>query len=287
MSAGKEIRNKIQSVKNTQKITQAMEKVATSKMRKAQDRMKQSRPFAEKMHNIIEHLAYAHSEYSHPYMVSRDEVKRVGFVIISSDKGLCGGLNSNLFKLALKHITGYIEQEVEVDLALCGRKAGSFFNRVGGNVVAHIDHLGDKPKLEDLIGVLKVMRDAYDEGRIDRLFILQNTFVNTMTQKPEMLQLLPLVREEDKQLDYHWDYIYEPDAKEVLDALLMRYLESQLYQAVVENIACEMAARMVAMKSATDNAGEVIKRLQLEYNKQRQASITQELSEIVGGAAAV
>ena len=287
MAAGKEIRNKIQSVKNTQKITQAMEKVATSKMRKAQDRMKASRPFADKMHTIIEHLAYAHTEYKHPYLVQREEVKRVGFIVISSDKGLCGGLNSNLFKVAVAQIKELLDEGVEIDLALCGRKAKSFFNRVGGNVVAHVDQLGDKPRLDDLIGVLKVMRDAYDEGRIDRLFIVQNTFVNTMTQKPESLQILPLIRDDDKELNYHWDYIYEPDAKEVLDALLIRYLESQLYQAMVENIACEMAARMVAMKSATDNAGEVIKRLQLAYNKQRQASITQELSEIVAGAAAV
>lgn len=287
MSAGKEIRNKIQSVKNTQKITQAMEKVATSKMRKAQDRMKASRPFADKIRVIIDHLAHSHSEYHHPYLDERDDVKRAGFIIVSTDKGLCGGLNTNLFKKALTEITQYIDKGVEIDLAFCGRKAAGFFKRIGGNVLAKADHLGDSPRLEDLIGLLKVMRDAYDEGRIDRLYIVQNRFVNTMTQKPEVVQLLPLEAKKDGKLDYHWDYIYEPDSKAVIDALLVRYLESQLYQAVVENVACEMAARMVAMKSATDNAGEVIKRLQLDYNKERQASITQELSEIVAGAAAV
>jgi len=286
MAAGKEIRTKIQSVKNTQKITNAMEMVAASKMRKAQDRMRASRPYADKIYEIVGHLAYAHSEYKHPYMNVRAK-RRVGYIIVSTDKGLCGGLNVNLFKLAVVEIKKLMEQGVEVDLALCGRKAGSFFKRVGGNILASNNHVGDNPKLSDLVGLLKVMIDEYDAGKIDRLYIVQNRFINTMTQKPEIVQLLPLVRGEDKTLDYHWDYIYEPGSKEVITALLQRYLETLLYQAVVENISCEMAARMIAMKSATDNAGEVISSLQLAYNKERQASITQELSEIVAGAAAV
>ncbi len=286
MSAGKEIRTKIQSVKNTQKITKAMEMVAASKMRKAQDRMRASRPYTNKIHEIIGHMAYANSEYKHPYLKVRAK-KRVGYIVVSTDKGLCGGLNVNLFKLAISEMKKHMENGIKIDLAFCGRKAGSFFKRVGGNVLGNISHLGDDPKLEELVGLLKVMVDAYDSGQIDRLYIMQNRFVNTMTQKPEIVQVLPVVRGEDKSLDYHWDYIYEPDSKEVIDALLQRYLESLLYQAVVENISCEMAARMVAMKSATDNAGEVIDSLQLAYNKARQASITQELSEIVAGAAAV
>jgi F-type H+-transporting ATPase subunit gamma len=286
MAAGKEIRSKIQSVKNTQKITKAMEMVAASKMRKAQDRMRASRPYTDKIHEIIGHLAYAHSEYKHPYLNVRVK-KRVGYIVVSTDKGLCGGLNVNLFKLAITDMKTYMQQGIEIDLALCGRKAGAFFKRVGGNILAQINHLGDDPKLSELVGVLKVMIDSYESGRIDRLYIVQNRFINTMTQKPELVQLLPVVRGDEKNLDYHWDYIYEPDAKDVVDALLQRYLESLLYQAVVENISCEMAARMIAMKSATDNAGEVIRSLQLAYNKERQASITQELSEIVAGAAAV
>lgn len=287
MAAGKEIRNKIQSVKNTQKITKAMEMVASSKMRRAQDRMMASRPYADRIRHMIGHLAQGHSEYHHPYMEERDEHRGAGFIVVSTDKGLCGGLNVNLFKRAVTEISRHQDQGAEIELALCGRKASSFFRRIGGRVAAHVEQLGDRPRLSELIGVLKVMRDAYDEGRIDRLYIVQNRFVNTMTQRPELLQLLPLPPEEDKQLDYHWDYIYEPAAPEVIDALLQRYLEAQLYQAVIENVACEMAARMIAMKSATDNAGEVINNLQLAYNKERQAAITQELSEIVAGAAAV
>ncbi len=287
MAAGKEIRTKIQSVKNTQKITKAMEMVAASKMRRAQDRMKASRPFADRINSIIGHVAHANLEYRHPYLEPRPEIRRVGFVVVSTDKGLCGGLNINLFKHAITSITECHNQGAEVDLALIGRKATSFFKRIGGNVVAQIDGLGDQPRLEELIGTIKAMLDAYDEGQIDRLYIVQNRFVNTMTQRPEVQQLLPLQPADDKRLEYNWDYIYEPDAEEVLDGLLTRYIESQLYQAVVENVACEMAARMIAMKSATDNAGELIKELQLMYNKERQASITQELSEIVAGAAAV
>jgi F-type H+-transporting ATPase subunit gamma len=286
MAAGKEIRSKIQSVKNTQKITKAMEMVAASKMRKAQDRMRASRPYTDKIHEIVGHLAYASSEYKHPYMKVRAK-KRAGYIVVSTDKGLCGGLNVNLFKLAITEIKENMRQGVEVDLALCGRKAGAFFKRVGGNILGTISHVGDDPKLAELVGVLKVMIDAYDAGSIDRLYIVQNRFINTMTQKPELLQLLPIVRGEGEKLNYHWDYIYEPDSKEIIDALLQRYLESLLYHAVVENISCEMAARMIAMKSATDNASEVIRSLQLAYNKERQASITQELSEIVAGAAAV
>ncbi|MBN1378723.1 MAG: F0F1 ATP synthase subunit gamma [Gammaproteobacteria bacterium] len=286
MAAGKEIRNKIQSVKNTQKITKAMEMVAASKMRKAQDRMRASRPYTNKIHEIVGHMAYAHTEYKHPFLNARVK-KRVGYIVVSSDKGLCGGLNVNLFKLAVSDMKKNMDQNVGIDLALCGRKAVSFFKRIGGNVLANVNHLGDEPKLEELIGVLKVMIDAYNTDQIDRLYIVQNSFVNTMTQKPEIIQLLPVARGEDMSLNYHWDYIYEPDSKGLIDATLQRYLESLLYQAVVENISCEMAARMVAMKSATDNATEVINRLQLAYNKERQASITQELSEIVAGAAAV
>lgn len=287
MAVGKEIRNQIQSVKNTQKITKAMEMVAASKMRKAQDRMLASRPYAEKMRSIIGHLAHANPEYKHPYMIEREEVKRVGFVVVSTDKGLCGGLNMNVFKLALAEMKAWNDKDVEVDVSIIGKKASGFFKRIGANIVSQVSDLGDAPRLEEIIGTLQVMLTAYDEGRIDRLYIVQNDFVNTMTQKSEVLKLLPLEASDDKELDYHWDYIYEPDAKDVLNGLLGRYIESQVYQAVVANVACEMASRMVAMKSATDNAGDLINELQLIYNKARQAAITQELSEIVAGAAAV
>jgi F-type H+-transporting ATPase subunit gamma len=287
MAAGKEIRSKIASVKNTQKITKAMEMVAASKMRRAQDRMQASRPYAEKIHNIIGHLAHGNPEYHHPYLRARENVNRVGFIVVSTDKGLCGGLNVNLFKRAFTDIRSWHDRGVEVEYVLIGRKAATFFRRIGANVTARVSELGDRPRLEELIGAIQTMLTAYNEGRIDRLFIVQNHFVNTMTQKPEVQQLLPAEPDDDKSLDYRWDYLYEPDAKEVLDSLMSRFIESQVYQAVVENVACEMAARMIAMKSATDNAGELIKELQLMYNKERQASITQELSEIVGGAAAV
>jgi F-type H+-transporting ATPase subunit gamma len=286
MSSGKEIRTQIKSVQNTQKITRAMEMVAASKMRKAQDRMAASRPYADKMRAVIKHLAFAHSEYKHSYLEERD-VKRVGYIIISSDRGLCGGLNNNLFKETLNSMKEWQDKNVDIDLCTIGSKSTSFFKRVS-DLKASATHLGDTPGVTDLIGTVKVMLDAYDNGEIDRLFVVYNRFVNTMTQEPTVLQMLPVMQdEEDKELKHHWDYIYEPDAKVVLDGLLVRYIESQVYQGVVENIACEMAARMVAMKAATDNAGSLIDDLQLVYNKARQAAITQELSEIVAGASAV
>jgi len=287
MASGKEIRTQIKSIKNTQKITRAMEMVAASKMRKAQDRMSASRPYADKMHNVIHHLAYAHPEYRHPYLLHRENPKRVGYIVISSDRGLCGGLNNNLFKEALNDIRQWREQGCEINLCTIGQKASLFFKRLG-TIKAQATHLGDSPGVTELIGTVKVMLDAYDNGEIDRLFVVYNQFVNTMTQQPTVEQLLPVEPDgKEKSLAYHWDYIYEPDAKAVLDALMVRYIESLVYQGVVENIACEMAARMVAMKSASDNAGDIIGDLELAYNKARQASITQELSEIVAGAAAV
>ncbi len=286
MAVGKEIRVKIKSIQNTQKITRAMEMVAASKMRKAQDRMSSSRPYADKMRNVVGHLSQAHPEYRHPYMVERD-VKRVGFIVISSDRGLCGGLNSNLFKKTVAAMKEWHENNVEIDVCTIGNKAAGFFSRMGGNVIAQTSHLGDAPQVSDLIGSVKVMLDAYDEGKIDKLIVVFNDFVNTMTQAPTVLQLLPIAGEEDEELKHHWDYMYEPEAKDVLNALLVRYIESQVYQGVVENLACEQAARMVAMKSASDNAGDLINQLKLVYNKARQAAITQEISEIVGGAAAV
>ncbi|WP_196139810.1 F0F1 ATP synthase subunit gamma [Aliikangiella sp. G2MR2-5] len=286
MAVGKEIRTKIGSIKNTQKITSAMEMVAASKMRKAQDRMEATKPYAEKIRSVIGHLAMGNTEYRHPYIIER-EVKRVGFIVVSTDRGLCGGLNTNLFKNALQSMKDWQDKEVEIDLCLIGSKAGAFFNRFGGNVVAKTTNLGDQPTVADLIGTVKVMLDSFDEGRIDRLYLVHNEFVNTMTQEPRVHQLLPVEKQEEDELKHHWDYIYEPDAKELLDVLLVRYIESQVYQGVVDNIACEQASRMVAMKAATDNAGDIIDDLQLIYNKARQAAITQEISEIIGGAAAV
>ena len=287
MAVGREILTKIKSVENTKKITKAMEMVAASKMRKAQNRMEATRPYALKMRSVIGHLANANSEYKHPYMTEREEVKRVGYLIISTDRGLCGGLNINLFKKAVASMKEFNDQGVEIDVVTIGKKAGGFFKRFGGNIVGEVSGLGDTPHLEELIGAIKVMLDAYIEGRIDRLYMVENNFINTMTQSPVVSTLLPLEPEEDPDMQHHWDYIYEPDAGEVLDALLLRYIESLIYQGVVENVACEMAARMVAMKSATDNAGELINELRLIYNKARQAAITQEISEIVAGAAAV
>ena len=287
MASGKEIRTQIKSVKNTQKITRAMEMVAASKMRKAQERMAATRPYAENIRRVIAHLAQAKPEYTHPFMIER-EVKRVGMIIISTDRGLCGGLNTNMFKAGLSKIEELREQGAEVQLSTIGSKGLSFFKRAGGNIVTEVSHLGDAPRLEDVIGSVKVMLDAYSNGEIDQLIVVYNEFVNTMTQNAQVEQLLPIAAEEsEKELAHHWDYIYEPDAKDVLDGLLMRYVESLVYQGVVENIACEMAARMVAMKAATDNAGDMIGGLELAYNKARQAAITQELSEIVSGASAV
>jgi F-type H+-transporting ATPase subunit gamma len=286
MAGAKEIRTQIKSIKNTQKITKAMEMVAASKMRKAQDRMLATRPYADKIRQVIGHVAMAKAEYKHPYLEER-EVRRVGMIVISSDRGLCGGLNINLFKKAVLTMREWRDQGVEVDLCLVGTKALGFFKRMGGNVLGKVNGLGDQPRMSDLIGTIKVMLDAYDEGKIDRLILVENEFVNTMTQKPRATTLLPLVPSNEDQLKHHWDYIYEPDTKPVLDTLLTRYIESVVYQGVVENVACEMAARMVAMKSASDNAGDLISDLQLVYNKARQAAITQEISEIVSGAAAV
>ena len=286
MAGTKEIRTKIASVKSTQKITSAMQLVAASKMRKAQERMAASKPYSEKIRQVVSHLATSNPEYRHIYMENR-EVSRVGIIVISSDRGLCGGLNINLFKQAVTLSKEWSEKGAEIDLCLVGNKAQSFFKSVGGNAVASVSGLGDQPSIEDLIGSVKVMLNAFDEGKIDRLFLVYNEFINTMTQKPEALQLLPLQAGDTGERKGPWDYIYEPEAKEILDMLLIRYVESQVYQGVVENNACEQAARMVAMKSATDNAGELIDDLELIYNKARQAAITQELSEIVSGAAAV
>ena len=286
MSGAKEIRGKIASVKNTQKITSAMELVAASKMRKAQERMAASKPYAEKIRQVVRHLANSNPEYKHAYMDER-EIKRVGVIVVSSDRGLCGGLNINLFKKTIALTKEWEQKGCEVDMALIGTKAVSFFRSVGGNVVATRTGLGDQPSIEDLIGAVKVMLDAFESGKIDRLYLMYNDFVNTMTQVPSSLQLLPLEASKDDEYQHHWDYIYEPEAKEILDYLLVRFVESQVYQGVVENNACEQAARMVAMKSATDNAGNLINDLQLVYNKARQAAITQEISEICGGAAAV
>ena len=287
MAGGKEIRTKIKSIQNTQKITKAMEMVAASKMRRAQERMHQARPYAQKMRNVIAHVSQANLEYKHSFTLERP-VNRVGFIIVSSDRGLCGGLNINLFRDVVNALTDWQSQSAEIDLTTIGSKGFQFFNRVGANIVSEATRLGDTPHLDDLIGPVKVMLDAYTDSRIDRLFLVHNHFQSTMSQTPQVEQLLPLHAEQpDETLSHHWDYLYEPDAKDVVDALMTRYIESLVYQGVVENIACEMAARMVAMKSASDNAGNLIDELQLVYNKARQASITQDISEIVGGAAAV
>ncbi|NJN45285.1 MAG: F0F1 ATP synthase subunit gamma [Candidatus Competibacteraceae bacterium] len=287
MAVGKEIRNKIRSIQNTRKITSAMEMVAASKMRKAQERMRAARPYADRIRKVISHLSYSHPEYQHPFMVDRP-VKRIGYLIISSDRGLCGGLNNNLFRMLVPHMRRWHEQGVEIDLCTVGKKAGGFFKRLGGNIVAAVPQVGDLTDPEILRGPVAVMVTAFGKGEIDRLYIARNEFVNTMVQRPQVLQLLPGEAETEEGMSKQlWDYIYEPDSKELLDMLLLRYLETRVYRGVVENIACEMAARMVAMKSASDNAGTLIDQLQLVYNKARQAAITQELSEIVAGAAAV
>lgn len=286
MASGKEIKGKIGSIKNTQKITSAMEMVAASKMKKAQERMASGRPYAQNMLKVIGHIANGNLEYRHPYLEER-EIKRVGYIVISTDRGLCGGLNTNEFKLVTQDVKKWRDQGVEVDFAALGAKACGFFNRFGGKLLAAESGLGDKPSVSDVVGVVRVMLKAYDEGKIDRVFLVFNDFVNTMTQKPVINQLLPLPKSQDEEYQHRWDYIYEPDPKEILEALMVRYIESQVYQGVVENAASEQAARMVAMKAATDNAGNLIDELQLVYNKARQAAITQEISEIVSGAAAV
>ena len=286
MAGTKEIRTKIASVKSTQKITKAMQMVATSKMRRAQDRMKLARPYAEKIRTVIGNLSQANPDYRHPFMQTR-EVRHVGVIIISTDRGLAGGLNANLFKEALLLFRTWQAKDVPVSLCLIGSKGTAFFRRLGMPILANVSGMGDKPHVADLIGTVKVMLDAYREGKIDRLYLVHSQFVNTMTQKPNVEQLLPVEAFASTDLQSHWDYIYEPSASDILDGLLMRYVESQVYRGAVENVASEMAARMVAMKAATDNAGKIIDELQLVYNKARQAAITKELAEIVGGAAAV
>jgi F-type H+-transporting ATPase subunit gamma len=286
MPGTKEIRTKIASVKSTQKITKAMQMVATSKMRRAQDRMKLARPYAQKMRNVIGHLTQANPDYKHPFLQERD-VKGVGIIVVSTDRGLAGGLNANTFKQTLLLMREWQGKGASVSLCLIGSKGLTFFRRLDTKIRGNVSGLGDRPHIKDLIGTVKVMLDAYKNGEIDRLFLVNSQFLNTMTQKPTVEQLLPVVATDTEGLAEHWDYIYEPDAKTILEGLLMRYIESQVYRAAVENVASEMAARMVAMKAASDNAGKLIGELQLIYNKARQAAITKELSEIVGGAAAV
>lgn len=290
MASLKEIRTKIASVKNTQKITNAMEKVATSKMRRTQQRMLASRPYADKIRTAIGHLYQANPEYKHPYLVAR-EVKRIGFIVISSDRGLCGGLNVNEFRMLIREIMAWEAKGVAVDLALLGSKAVQFFRNLKVNVVAQHSNIGEDPRVADLITSIKIMLDAYeaggDAGGIDQLFLVHNVFESSMSQKPVIKTLIPVEAPESTDLPEHWDYIYEPEAVELLTSVLQRYIEAQVYRAAVENVACEMASKMIAMKSATDNAGQLIDNLKLDYNKARQAAITQEISEIVGGAAAV
>lgn len=286
MAKSREIKTKIGSIENTKKITNAMRLVAASKMRKAQERMRKSRAYADKIKRVIGHIAKSHSEYHHPYLVPREEIKRIGLIIITTDRGLCGGLNVNLNRTVVSVMKEWHDKNVDIDLCVIGQKGIHFYSRIGGNIVAQADHLGDKPSITDIIGVVKVMLERFDEGKIDALYLAHNEFVNTMSQKPKIIRLLPLVLAEEVSTDI-WDYIYEPDAKEILDQLLVRYIELQVYQGVIENIASEQSARMVAMKSATDNAEVLIDELQLIYNKARQAAITQEIAEIVAGASAV
>ena len=287
MAGGREIKTKIKSVQNTRKVTRALEMVSASKIRKAQDRMKASRPYARLMRQVIGHIAKANSEYVHPFLAERKDVKRVGYVIVSTDRGLCGGLNSVMFRRILADMREWQGKGVEVDVVCIGQKATAFFRRLKVNLLGSVTHLGEKPELAKLVGVIKVMLDGYSEGRLDRVFLAYNDFVNTMTQKPRQDQLLPLPPSESLESKHDWDYLYEPDAQTVLDHVLTRYVESLVYQATLENLASEHAARMVAMKSASDNATKLIGTLNLIYNKARQAAITQEISEIVGGAAAV
>ena len=286
MAGGKEIKTKIASVQNTQKITAAMEMVAASKMRRAQDQMFATRPYAERIADVVRHIASANSEYHHPFLTGR-EVKRAGVIAISTDRGLCGGLNTNLFKKALNHIGELDEQGIEIEVVTFGTKALGYFKRIGAKIVAEASHIGDSPEIAQIIGPIQVMLQSYERGEIDAIYLISNQFENTMTQVPTVNQLVPIKPSDEEALGHHWDYIYEPDAKEVLDSVLDRYIESLVYQGVVENVACEMAARMLAMKNATENAGAMIDELQLIYNRERQAGITQEISEIVGGAAAV
>lgn len=287
MAGSKEIRTKIKSVQNTRKITKAMEMVAASKMRRAQERMRMSRPYGEKIRNVAAHISHANPEYRHPFLVSRDSVKRIGLIVVTTDKGLCGGLNTNALRLALNKIKEWEALGEEIEVCALGNKGLGFMQRLGANVVAQVTGLGDKPQMEKLIGALKIMLDGYTQDRFDRLLIVYTKFVNTMKQEPVVEQLLPLSGDALGTPEGSWDYIYEPDAKSVLDQVLTRYVEALIYQGVAENMASEQSARMVAMKAASDNAGKVIDELTLIYNKSRQASITKELSEIVAGAAAV
>jgi len=287
MAGGREVKTKIKSVQNTRKVTRALEMVSASKIRKAQDRMKASRPYARAMKQVIGHLAQASSEFRHPYLVEREEVRRVGYIIVSSDRGLAGGLNNNLFRKALGELRDWQQRGVEADVVTIGQKASVFFRRIKVGMLASVAHIGDVPQLEQLVGVIKVMLDAYESGKVDRVYLVYNDFVNTMTQRAAFDQLLPLPASEQVATRHDWDYLYEPDAQTVLEHVLTRYIESLVYQAVLENVASEHAARMVAMKSASDNATKLIDTLNLVYNKARQAAITQEISEIVGGAAAV
>jgi F-type H+-transporting ATPase subunit gamma len=287
MAGGKEIRTKIKSVQNTQKITRAMEMVAASKMRKAQDRMRAARPYAEKIRNVAAHLSHANPEYKHPFLVNRENPSRIGVIVVTSDKGLCGGLNTNVLRMTLARMKEWEGGKQGVEVCAIGNKALGFMQRIGASVLSQATHLGDTPHMDKLIGPVKLMLDAYNDGRIDALHICFTRFVNTMKQEPVMEQLLPISGEALGSASGHWDYIYEPDAKQVIDELLVRYIETLIYQAVAENIASEQSSRMVAMKAASDNAGNVIDELKLIYNKTRQAAITKELSEIVAGAAAV
>lgn len=287
MAIAKEIRTKIRSIKNTQKITRAMEMVAASKMRRAQDRMRRAQPYAKKILTVIGHLAKAHPEYLHPFLQTR-EIKRVGYIIVTTDRGLCGGLNSNMLKSTIHHMKEWKDKGAEISLCLIGTKGEAFFKRIGGKVLGQSDHLGDAPTVTDLIGIVKIMLDAYLDDQIDALYLCSNEFINTMRQDPHVQQILPIVPSENPKLQHYWDYLYEPDnAKILLDQLLTRYIESQVYRGVIENIACEQAARMIAMKSATDNAAELIDELETAYHKARQAAITRELTEIVAGASVV
>jgi len=287
VAGAREIRTKIKSVANTRKVTRALEMVSASKIRKAQDLMRASRPYARAMKQVIGHLAKANTEFKHPFLTERETVRRVGYIVVSTDRGLCGGLNSNLFRKLLAEIRGWQEKNVEVDIVAIGSKANAFFKRLKVNLVGSASHLGERPKIEQLIGVIKIMLDSYSAGKVDRLILAYNDFVNTMTQKPTLDQLLPLPPSESLATAHDWDYLYEPDAESVLEHVLTRYIESLVYQAAIENLASEHAARMVAMKSAGDNAKKAIDSLTLVYNKVRQAAITQEISEIVSGAAAV
>ncbi len=286
MASGKEIRTKIASVKNTQKITRAMQMVAASKLRRTAERMEASRPYAERMRTVIGHLSEANPDEHHPYLDTR-EVKRVGYIVVTSDRGLCGSLNVNLFRPIVADLRSWKEKGVETDLCIVGAKGAAYFRRLDVNITAVTTHLNEAPHVVDLIGAIATMTEAYRDGSIDRLFLVHNVFVNTMSQQPEISTLLPVEPIDKDALQDHWDYIYEPSASDVLETVLDRYIESQVYRAVVENVACEMAAKMVAMKSATENAGKFIEGLQLQYNKARQAAITQEIAEIVSGAAAV